>query len=517
MLDDAERNARSMPPFDGVVYQIYPRSFRDADGDGVGDLVGIRQGLDHLTWLGVDALWLSPIYRSPMADFGYDVSDHTDVDPVFGTLDDADDLIGSAHERGLGVWLDWVPNHTSDRHPWFQASRSSREDPHRDWYVWRDPAPDGGPPNNWVRHFARESAWTLDEATGQYYLHHFLPQQPDVNWDHPDLRAAQLDVLRFWLDHGVDGFRADVVHLIGQDRGYPDDPEHLRGDGRAHHHHHPSTREHLRAVRRLLDARGATMVGEVTLPDPADQLRHVGPDGLHLSFVFEQLHLPWDAGRWAAYVDRVDRAYAAAGQWPAWILGNHDVRRVATRLGSPARARVAATVLLTLRGVPFLYAGDELGLEDAVVPEERVVDPGGRDGCRAPLPWRRAPRGGWTDSAWLPSPPDAAERSVEALRADGGSILHLHRRLLTARRWSPTLRRGGQEVLALADGVLAFRRSATEGDDDRVTVANLTGEPVAAPLPGDWDVTIASDGAGVGARYRGTVGADAAVVLRPAR
>jgi len=503
--------------FEGVVYQIYPRSFRDSDGDGIGDLPGVRDGLEHLSWLGVDALWLSPIYRSPMADFGYDISDHTDVDPVFGTLEDADRLIAAAHERGLGVWLDWVPNHTSIEHPWFVAARSSRDDTHRDWYVWRDPAPDGGPPNNWRRHFAdgREPAWTFDPASGQYYLHHFLAEQPDVDWEHPDLAEAQCDVLRFWARRGVDGFRADVVHLIGQDRSYPDDPEALLGDGRAGHHHHPSTRDHLRRVRRTLDETGAVMVGEITLDDPIDQLRHVGEDALHLSFVFGLIHAPWDAAHWSALIDHVDRAFAAAGASPAWVLGNHDRPRVASRLGSEARARVAATILLGLRGVPFLYAGDELGLADAEVPAERVVDPGGRDGCRAPLPWDGTARGGWSERAWLPPPPDAERRSVSAQRRDPGSILHLHRRLLTARRWDAALASGAQEVLDLGAGVVALRRRAT-GAAGPLVVANLTDEPLEVRPGGDWRVTIASDRTDAAGPFDGRLAATSAVLLAPA-
>ena len=381
------RSTGDEPPFDGVIYQVYPRSFRDGDGDGVGDLIGLRAGLDHLAWLGVDAVWSSPLYRSPMADFGYDVADHCDVDPVFGTLDDLDKVIADATARGLEVWLDFVPNHTSDRHRWFQASRSSREDPHRDWYVWRDPAPDGGPPNNWKRHFADEPAWTFDPGTGQYYLHHFLPEQPDVNWDTPGLRDAQLDVLRFWMARGVRGFRADVIHLIGQDRSYPDDPpDAWHRPGRADHHHHESVRGHLAAIRSALDEQGAVMVGESYLERPEQLLTLVGEEAQHLSFVFHLLLAPWDADEWARRIRAVEEVFAPAGAWAAWALGNHDQPRLATRVGSEARARVAATVQLTLRGVPCIYQGDELGLEDAEVPEARAVDPGGRDGCRAPVP-----------------------------------------------------------------------------------------------------------------------------------
>lgn len=508
------------PPFDGVIYQIYPRSFRDGDGDGVGDLRGMRDGLDHLAWLGVDAVWSSPLYRSPMADFGYDVADHCDVDPVFGTLDDFDAFVAAARERGLDVWLDFVPNHTSDQHPWFVASRSSRDDPHRGWYVWRDPAPDGGPPNNWVRHFADEPAWTLDERTGQYYLHHFLPQQPDVNWDDPELRAAQLDVLRFWLARGVRGFRADAVVLIGQDRDYPDDPPGLdRYDGRGDHHHHPSALEHLRAIRAVLDEHDAIVVGESYNERPENLAAHVGDDLQHLGFVFHLLEAPWYAAEWARRIRAVDAAFAPVGGWPSWALGNHDRPRLATRVGGEARARVAATVQLTLRGVPCLYQGDELGLEDADVPPERVVDPGGRDGCRAPVPWTEDPGAGWPEDAWLPLPPDAARRSVSAQEADPASVANLYRRLLALRRSHDALVRGTQRVLGpedgIPEGVLAVERSL---DGERfVTLAEMSGRAVELPdaWRSGWRVVLESigDGSGADRAFRGSLGADTAVVL----
>jgi alpha-glucosidase len=512
------------PPFEGVAYQVYPRSFRDGDGDGIGDLLGMREGLDHLSWLGIDALWSSPLFRSPMADFGYDISDHTDIDPIFGTLADLDALIAHAHARGLGVWLDYVPNHTSDQHPWFLAARSSRTDAHRDFYVWRDPAPDGGPPNNWIRHFDQGPAWTLDERSAQYYLHHFLSAQPDVNWDHPPLREAQLDVLRFWLERGVDGFRADVVHLIGQDRRYPDDPDDvydrfkaMHDQGRAHHHHHPSTLEHLREIRRVLDATGALMVGEVTLDDAEDVLAHVGDEGLHLSFTFHLIHRPWDAALWAADIARVDEAFARAGAWPAWVLGNHDQRRVATRVGSRQRARVAAVVQLTLRGVPFVYQGEELGLQDAHVPAARIVDPGGRDGCRAPIPWTHEADTGWRGGAWLPSPPDAAALSVAAQHDDPTSSAHLYRRLIALRWTEPALRRGAQRVLGITDGLPAGTLGILRWGEDteHVTLAQFSGEDVSVEAFAGWKVRIDSEGAGPreGSRFDGRLAAETAVVL----
>jgi alpha-glucosidase len=511
----------SGPPFAGVIYQVYPRSFRDADGDGVGDLAGIRAGLDHLAWLGIDALWSSPLYRSPMADFGYDVADHCDIDPVFGTLEDVDALIADAAGRGIEVWLDFVPNHTSDRHRWFEASRSSREDPHRDWYVWRDPAPDGGPPNNWKRHFASEPAWTFDDRTGQYYLHHFLPEQPDVNWDTPALREAQLDVLRFWMARGVRGFRADVVHLIGQDRSYPDDPPGSWDmPGRADFHHHPSTREHLRAIRTTLDERGAVIVGESYLEQPEVLLAHVGREAQHLAFVFHLLLAPWDAEEWAQRIRDVESVFGPADAWPAWALGNHDQPRLATRLGSEVRARVAATLQLTLRGVPCIYQGDELGLEDAVVPAERVVDPGGRDGCRAPVPWADDRHAGWPSDAWLPLPPDAQQRAVPVQQRDPASTANLYRRLLALRAASPALVGGAQRVLDTDDGLPAglLGIERTLDGEAFVTLAEMSGQDAVLDprWSRGWQVAIDSVGAGPreGTAFDGTVAADQALVLR---
>ena len=507
----------------GTVYQIYPRSFADTDGDGVGDLEGVRRHLDHLAWLGVDAVWLSPFYPSPMADFGYDVADHCDVDPTFGDLATFDALLHDAHDRGIRVLLDWVPNHTSDQHPWFVASRSGRDDPHRSWYVWRDPAPDGGPPNNWVRAWSDQPAWTFDEASGQWYLHCFLPQQPDLNWADPDLEAAMHDVLRFWLDRGVDGFRMDVVHCIGKDPDLPDDPEDLRGLSHVPLNDRPETHALLRRIRTLLDGyEGARVcVGEVYLLDTATVATYYGDgDELHLSFNFPPLYLPWRAGAvgptpgWRETVASVAATHDPRGAWPTWVLSNHDVARHRTRLGgSEARARAAAVLLLGLRGTPFLYAGEELGLLDADVPPERVVDPGGRDGCRAPLPWDGTPAHGWpTTDPWLPWPPEADERNVADLRADEGSILHLYRRLLAARRASPALHRGDQELLDAPEGVLAWRRRA-DGDERTVLVSFGGDEVDVAGVAGT--VEIASDGVGEGLPFDGRLGGDRAVVVRP--
>ncbi len=502
-----------------VVYQIYPRSFSDTDGDGVGDLAGIRARLDHLRWLGVDAVWLSPFYRSPMADFGYDVSDYCDVDPLFGTLEDFDALVAEAHERGIRVIVDWVPNPTSDRHPWFEDARSSRHAAHRDWYVWRDPTPDGAPPNNWVRAFADdEPAWTFDDATGQWYLHLFLPEQPDLDWRNPEVVAAMHDVLRFWLDRGVDGFRIDVLHALGKHPDLVDDPPEYLPIPHASLNHHESTHDIVRGLRSVLEEYDGDrmMVGEVFLLDTAMVATYLdGGRGLHLAFNFPPLFAPWDAGVWRHRIEEVAREIEPQG-WPSWVLSNHDNPRHRTRYGTEARARAAAVLLLGLKGTPFLYAGEELGLEDAAVPADRQVDPGGRDGCRAPIPWDGREDHGWASAdPWLPWPPDAGRRNLEDLRGDPSSILHLYRRMLAARRASPALHAGDQVLLDSAEGTVAWERR--EGDDRRRVVVNFTEAAVGVPgLADGWTVVVSSDGTGEGEPFAGHLAPDRAVVLAPA-
>jgi len=452
-----------------VVYQIYPRSFADTTGNGVGDLRGIIAHLDHVADLGVDAIWLSPFYRSPMADFGYDISDHCDVDPLFGSLADADELIRAAHERDLRVVVDFVPNHVSDQHEWFMAARSSVDDPHRDWFVWRDPAPDGGPPNNWSAAFGQDSAWTLDEASGQYYLHLFLPEQPDVDWNRQGVVDEMHDVLRFWMDRGVDGFRADVVHCIGKSEQLPDMPAELVGLPAMLQDFGPGTHEQLRGLRRVVDSTTGEhlLVGETYVLDPAQMASYLGHgDELHLAFNIAALHCPWDAQKWRETIESTDALLDPVGAWPTWVLSNHDERRHRSRYGSDARARAAAVLLLTLRGTPFLYMGEELGLADAVVAPEKVVDPGGRDGCRAPLPWTSADGHGWATEPWLPFPPEAGSHSVEAETGTPGSMLEHYRRLLRLRRAVPALHRGDLVLLDAPAGVLRWHRSAAPRHGD---------------------------------------------------
>jgi alpha-glucosidase len=513
------RSASAAEPWwkSAVVYQIYPRSFCDSSGNGVGDLEGIRSRLDYLCALGVDAIWLSPFFASPMADFGYDVADYCDVDPLFGTLANFDRLLADCHARGLRVLIDWVPNHSSDRHPWFQDSRSSRADPKRDWYIWRDPKPDGGPPNNWTAAFTGGSAWTFDAATGQYYLHLFLPEQPDLNWRNPDVEAAMHETLRFWLDRGVDGFRIDVIHLLGKESELADWPRDAAGRPRGTHDY-DYTHELLRRIRRLLDRYPGErmMVGEVYLLSTARVAKYYGAgDELHLAFNFPPLFAPWEAGAWRRRIDRVVEELDPRDAWPSWVLSNHDNARHRTRYGTESRARAAAVLLLTLRGTPFLYQGEELGLEDARVPAERRVDPGGRDGCRAPIPWTRSAPHGWASAeVWLPWPPQSAARSAEAQHGDARSMLHLYRRILAARHGSAALRLGSWRPLAAPGQVLAYERR--HGDDCRTVLVNFAAEPVAVHVAGAWIVEVASDGNGEGEPFAGTLLPDQAVILRAA-
>jgi alpha-glucosidase len=449
----------------GVIYQIYPRSFNDSDGDGVGDLQGIIDRLDYLNdgtpdSLGVDAIWISPIYPSPMADFGYDVANYVDIDPLFGDLKTFDRLLAEAHQRGLRVILDFVPNHTSDEHPWFMESRSSRNNPRRDWYIWRDAQPDGSPPNNWASMFGG-GAWTWDERTGQYYLHLFHAKQPDLNWRNPAVKAPMLDGMRFWLDRGVDGFRIDVIGYLVKDAQFRDNPVRSglnhpnnlwSGQDHVYDIDQPEVHDIIREFRALADSYGdRVLIGEVWAVPRSRWVQYYGAqlDGLHLPFNFELLHLPWNADAFRASVDNLETALPA-GAWPNYVLGSHDISRLATRFGEQA-VRVAAMLLLTLRGTPTIYNGEEIGMKDGVIPLNRIRDPQGlnispdrsRDPCRTPFQWSAAPYAGFSNAdPWLPVTADYTERNVEAQRPDSRSVLSLYRRLLHYRKARSTLNRG---------------------------------------------------------------------------
>lgn len=480
-----------------LFYQIYPRSFRDTDGDGIGDLRGIRAGLDYLVSLGVGCLWLSPIFPSPMRDFGYDVADYTGIDPLFGDLPEFDALLAEVHARGMKLILDLVPNHTSDEHPWFRESRSRRDAPKRDWYFWRDPAPDGGPPNNWLSFFGGP-AWTFDPATGQYYLHQFASSQPELNYRNPEVLATMRECVRFWLARGVDGFRVDVIWLLAKDAALRDEPENPRWDGVNPHerllHIHsadqPEVHGLIRSLRAVFDEYGdRVMVGEIDLAPP-QLMAYYGRalNECHLPVNFLLIHTPWRAEAIRRAVGEYERLLPP-GAWPNWVLGNHDRPRLATRLGR-AQARVAQMLLLTLRGTPTCYYGDELGLENGVIPPEKVRDPQavnqpevahrfGRDPQRTPLPWDASANAGFAPEGaepWLPLAADYAVRNVAAQDTDPGSVLNFFRALARLRQSSPALLRGDyREVPDVPDGVYAYTRSLA--DETLLIVLNFASEP----------------------------------------
>ena len=449
-----------------VLYQAYVRSFADSNGDGVGDLRGVIEKLDYLEWLGVDCIWLSPVTPSPDKDWGYDVSDYRDVQPVFGSLADLDELIADADRRGMRIVLDLVPNHTSNQHAWFQESRASRDNPRRDWYVWRDPKPDGSPPNNWRSSFGGGPAWTLDPPTGQMYLHSFLPEQVDLNWWNEDVRAELDDVFRFWLDRGVAGFRLDVAHAIVKDRELRDRPEDSDTDVVIDLE---ETFAVLRRWRSVVDAYEdpRILLGETWVMD-LERLAGFygnGDDQLHMAFNFPFTFSPLEAASLGEIVAATETVLPEAA-WRVWTLSNHDIVRFPTRMcgGDERKIRCAMLALLTLRGTPVLYYGDEIGLPQVDIPAAAVRDIAGRDGARTPMPWNAA----WTDP-WLPV---GGGTSVAAQREDPDSILSFTRELIARRRNSPDLLEGAYESLPAPPGVWAYRRG-----ESTVIALNLADEP----------------------------------------
>jgi alpha-glucosidase len=465
-----------------VVYEIYPRSFADADGDGVGDLRGVVARLDYLAsgpgGLGVDAIWLTPFFPSGGVDGGYDVTDYCQVDPLYGSLEDFDHLVVEAHRRALRVIVDWVPNHTSDKHPWFVEARASRDAPRRDWYVWAD-GRDGEPPNNWLSAFDDVGpAWNLDDATGQWYLHSYSPHQPELNWDNPEVRAAMHDVMRFWLRRGVDGFRIDVADGLGKDPALGDNPWPIvkptrESAGLRHDEDWDSIFDRLAELRQVADEFGdRLLVGEVYVLDQARLAEYAAPGRLHLAHDFSLMREPWSAAGFRRVVETHD-AVARAGAYAAWMLNNHDHSRATSRFGADgtgqARARLAAVMLLTLRCTPFLFQGEELGLADSPIPAAAVVDVDGRDGVRTPMPWQSpadaGPGAGFTTGRpWLPIPPEAEHASVAAQEEDPDSMLSLYRRLIALRKRHGALTRGGYRPESAPEDVFAYRRTDSDGD-----------------------------------------------------
>jgi alpha-glucosidase len=460
----------------GVIYEIYPRSFQDSDNDGFGDLQGIRRRLDYFKWLGIDAIWIAPIFVSPMADNGYDVSDYRGIDPLYGTLNDFDQLLNDAHANNIKVILDFVPNHTSDQHPWFKESRSSRQNAKRDWYIWRDGRKACEPPNNWVSQFGGP-AWTLDVETGQYYLHSFLRQQPDLNWRNESVRRAMYDVLRFWLDRGVDGFRVDVLWLLIKDIGLRDNPlnpNFRRGDAEInrylniHNGDQPEIHEVVAQMRSVLDEyKDRVLIGEIYLPLERLVSYYGNGLGAQLPFNFLLINAPWNAASIAKLVQDYEGAIPGTG-WPNWVLGNHDQPRIAARVGD-AQARVAAMLLLSLRGTPTMYYGDEIGLTRVHIPADLVRDPWektepglslGRDPSRTPFQWDSSPNAGFTNGRpWLPIDCGYQQQNVQALKSDPRSLLSLYVNLLQLRRRHYALSLGLFKFVAAEGNILSYMRS----------------------------------------------------------
>ncbi len=477
----------------GIIYQIYPRSFMDSNGDGTGDLPGITSKLDYLQWLGVDAIWISPIYPSPMADFGYDVANYVDVDPIFGTLQDFEELLHQAHARQIKVILDYVPNHSSDRHPWFVESRSSRTNPKRDWYIWREPKqPDGGPPNNWLSSFGG-SGWEYDGQTGHYYYHAYLKEQPDLNWRTPALQQAMYEVLRFWFARGVDGFRIDALRQVVKDsqfRDNPPNPDWILGENPyyallpTHSADQPELMDIVHRFREIAeDYPERVMIGELWLPIER-LVAYYGREGrgLHLPFNFHLILTPWQPRQISKLIDTYEAALPP-GAWPNWVLGNHDRSRVATRVGAE-QARVAAMLLLTLRGTPTVYNGDEIGMHDVPIPPELVQDPFernvpgigvGRDPERTPVQWTAGANAGFTTGQpWLPLADDYQGMNVAAQQDDARSMLSLHRRLIELRRATPALAIGDYAHAHTDNELLVYDRHS-ESNTLRVAL-NLSHE-----------------------------------------
>lgn len=484
----------------GVIYQVYPRSFMDGNNDGVGDLNGIAQRLDYLQWLGVEALWLSPIYPSPMADFGYDISNYVDIEPLFGNLEDFDRLLTEVHRRGMKLILDFVPCHTSDEHPWFRESRASRDNPKRDWYIWRDPAPDGGVPNNWLSEFGG-SAWQYDEQTQQYYLHMFDVKQADLNWRNPEVREAMFAAMRFWLDRGVDGFRVDVIWMMIKDAQFRDNPRRRGpkpGDGEfqigLYTGDQPEVHEIIREMRSLVSSYEGdrVLIGEIYL-EPERLIKYYGPqlDEAHMPFNFQFVTMErWDADTIRTCVDSYEKMLPD-GAWPNWVLGNHDRQRIATRIGRD-QARVAQMLLLTLRGTPTCYYGDELGMENVPVPVEMINDPPGkrdpsksRDPERTPMQWNAAPNANFSApgvQTWLPLASNYQTQNVESEQQDPSSMLSFVHALLALRREMPALNIGTYVSIAdIPEGCFAFLRKHDE--QTLLVVLNCSAHDIMVSLP----------------------------------
>lgn len=488
---------------DGIIYHIYPRSFADSNGDGIGDLPGLIAHLDYLADLGIDAIWLSPIYPSPDKDFGYDVTDHTAIDPRYGSMTDFERLLQEAHARGIRIILDLVLNHTSDQHPWFQQSRSGRENPKADWYIWRERIPNNG------HSVFGGKAWIYDPQRGEYYLHLFLPEQPDVNWRNPQVRQAQLDVVRFWLARGVDGFRLDVFNAYFKDAQLRSNPFYPWGRRPFEWQRHiydtdqPEMFPLLRELRAILESYPERyVVGETFLSTPEKAAQYCGPDLLHAAFNFHFTNTRFDP---RAFLRAIQRWEAALGgrAWPNYVLSNHDIPRSATRYArgeDDSRARISLAMLLTLRGTPYLYYGEEIGMRDISLRRSEILDPPGRhywpffkgrDGARSPMQWSAAANAGFSQSRpWLPLHPNYPQRNVETMRRDPHSLLNFVRALIRLRKETPALRRGDFHPLQATAAVFAYLRRYQ--NQQILVLLNFSARPQPVTLPpGRWQPQLA--------------------------
>ena len=478
----------------GIIYQIYPRSFQDSDGDGIGDIQGIIVRLDYLKWLGVKAIWLSPVYPSPMADFGYDISDYKNIDPVYGDLTDFDELLTEVHARDMKLIMDLVPNHTSIEHPWFKESRSSGNNPKRDWYLWYDALPDGSPPNNWLSVLGG-NAWEWDEKTGQYYYHAFLKEQPDLNWRNPEVRGAMYDIMNFWLNRGIDGFRIDVLWHLIKDKQLRDNPKNPDYEDYmpdydqylpVYSTDQPEVMEIIQEMRTLTDHYNERLIiGEIYLPINK-LVTYYGPEsnGAHLPFNFMLLSLPWESERIASAIDEYESALPE-NAWPNWVVGNHDKPRIISRVGYH-QARIAAMLLLSLRGTPIIYYGDEIEMTDVPIPFNEVQDPQGknmpgknlsRDPARTPMQWDNGINAGFSrQKPWLRIDDKFHRYNVALQRNDPYSMLNFYRRLIDMRQKEPSLMTGDYRPLFSNNQMIAYFRHS-EGNPAFLIVLNMSHRP----------------------------------------
>lgn len=486
---------------DSVIYQIYPLSFKDTSGNGKGDILGVIESLDYLNdgtknSLGVDAIWLSPIYESPMVDWGYDVSDYYKIDPLFGSMQDFEKLVEETHKRGMKLIMDFIPNHTSTKHPWFQESRRSKTNSKRDWYIWADPGKDGGPPNNWLSYFGGP-AWSKDERTNQYYMHTFLPDQADLNWRNPEVEEEMKRIMKYWLSKGVDGFRIDAMNHLFEDldlEDEPTNPDYTPGKDNPYHAlKHTKTRDHDDLFPSINDfcnvlgeERGRMMVGETHIGVPPSELvrfQQACEEELYLPFNFNLISLEWDALAYKNFIDEYEEKLDGKG-WPNYVLGNHDQPRVVSRIGKK-QARVAAMLLFTVKGTPFIYYGEELGMENTKIPTEKIMDPWerrvsglglGRDPERTPMQWNGGEKAGFSETEpWLPVNADYKEVNVEKEFNDPASILSLYRELIWYRKDSEILLHGEYES-AESDSRDVFVFVRRKGDEQILIALNFSGQ-----------------------------------------